>query len=166
MPRRTVTAVPPWARTTPAARLLAPCPATPFSSATTRPTPSSAANVPAHPPSVPAPTTTRSAASRRPAGMTSILTPEAGGRNERVGRAAGCPSGRVARTLPARIHAKGAVHAARRVRAPPDDPRHPAGPGRRVRPCRGAARAGGRLADAGQRGPLHQHHELPCHRGR
>src|SRR2546425_8877967 len=62
-PRATVVGVPPCARTTPAARQLAPSPARPRSITTTRPAPFDRAKYDAQPPIVPAPTTTRSARS-------------------------------------------------------------------------------------------------------
>src|SRR5947208_15803733 len=62
-PSVTVVGVPPWARTTPAARLLAPSPTRPRSTTMTRSAPEVRAKYDAHPPIVPAPITTRSARS-------------------------------------------------------------------------------------------------------
>src|ERR1700737_2505401 len=62
-PSATVVGVPPWARTIPAARLLAPSPTRPCSITMTRSAPEVRAKYDAHPPIVPAPTTTRSARS-------------------------------------------------------------------------------------------------------
>src|SRR5438552_35288 len=62
-PSVTVVGVPPWARTMPAARLLAPSPTRPRSTTMTRSAPEVRAKYDAHPPIVPAPTITRSARS-------------------------------------------------------------------------------------------------------
>src|SRR5438093_5902278 len=60
-PRATVVGIPPWARTMPAARLLAPSPTRLRSMTMTRSAPDVLAKYEAHPPTVPAPTMTRCA---------------------------------------------------------------------------------------------------------
>src|SRR5438105_7101188 len=77
-PSRTVPGVPPWARTMPAARLLAPSPARPRSSTITRLVPDCRAKQEAQPPTVPAPTMTRSARSSPISSLLAVNYPQSG----------------------------------------------------------------------------------------